>query len=525
MFKQWIVLLCASVFTLAACHSPVFNQTDANIADVKIKTAKERIKADNLIKPLPPLLIKDGPYVDTTPISLQKQPSWLNNHIVVRGDQLPFSYYSRLIAAGAGQSILTKNQVGLNATTNVSLNYSGTIRGALDLLAVRTGYVYSVRNNLIYWEAFVTRTYDIAFMPGDTDYLLGQKSGGGLSASGGAAQVTNYATSDASSSEYSNISGKVSLWKDLQDTIKQMLSPEGKLTVSQATTSVTVRDRPTNVQLVGQYIANVNHNLSKQVLVKVQVLEVDLENAFNYGIDWSIITKGFHNSPFQLKADYGTPIAIQLLNSATSSNTGATAVPLPTFGTQGDGSNPSWTILVKALNQQGKTAVVSEPRVLCLNNQVSVIRIVRSEGYLASIQNTALASTSTTTNVNASSTVTSQVTPGIVMTGITLYILPKILGSNVYLSVNADLSTNLGLKQFGPSNSQIQLPQVTQKSFNQRSMIKSGDTLILSGFRQLKNASGASQFLTSQSLGGTAAEQVNSETVVLITPIILAGSA
>ena len=120
---------------------------------------------------------------------------------------------------------------------------------------------------------------------------------------------------------------------------------------------------------------------------------------------------------------------------------------------------------------------------------------------------------------------TSQVTPGMVITGLTLYILPKILHNRVYLSVNADLSSNLGFREFGPTDSVIQLPTITQKHFNQRSMIKSGDTLILSGFKQTTNRTGATQFLTSQSLGGTAAEQLNSETVVLITPIILHGSA
>lgn len=509
---------------LVACHSPLFNQTDGNIADLKIKAAKERVKSDNLAKPTPPLLVKPGLYVDKTPISLAKRPSWLNNHIVVRGDQLPFTYYSRLISAGAGANVLTKYQVGLDPAINVSLNYSGTIRGALDLLASRAGYVYSIRNNVVYWEAFVTRTFEVAFMPGDSDYMLGKKSSGGsanTSQQGSQAQVSNYTTSDSSDSEYSNLSGKVSIWKDLQATVAQMLSADGKMTVSQATTSVTVRDRPTNVQLVGQYISNLNSNLSKQVLVKVQVLEVNLENAFNYGINWDIITNAFHNSAFRINANYGTPVAIQALTTQNDS------IPVPQFGavqnlpTNGGNPIPAYQILLNALNQQGKSSIVSEPRVLCLNNQVSVVRIVQSAGYVASIQNTA------TPGVQQSSTntVTSQVTPGMVITGLTLYILPKILNDRVYLSVNADLSTNDGFKEFGPTNSQIQLPNVTEKHFNQRSMIKSGDTLILSGFRQVKNRSGANQFLTSQSLGGTAAEQVNSETIVLITPIILHGSA
>ncbi|VVC76885.1 Outer membrane lipoprotein BfpB [Aquicella siphonis] len=524
MLKKWIVLLLSTAFVLAACHSPVYNQTEGNIADVKIKAAKERVISDNKAKPLPPLLIKKGLYVDTTPISLSKRPSWLNNHIVVRGDQLPFSYYSRVIAAGAGSKVLTKYQVGMDPTSNVSINYSGTIRGALDMLAAKSGYVYSINNNMIYWQAFITRTFDIAFMPGDSDYLLGKKSSGGganTAEQGTTAQVSNYTTSDSSDSEYSNLSGKVSIWKDLQATIAQMLSADGKVTVSQASTSVTVRDRPTNVQLVGQYIYNLNSNLSKQVLVKVQVLEVSLENAYNYGIDWAIITNAFHNSPFTLNANYGTPIAITALNTASGAST--TGVPtLGTVATVPEGKNPipSYTILLKALNQQGKTSVVSEPRVLCLNNQVSVVRIVKSEGYVASIQNTATPGVSSTTN-----TVTSQVTPGMLVTGLTLYILPKILNDRIYLSVNADLSTNDGFKQFGPTNSEIQLPSITEKHFNQRSMVKSGDTLILSGFRQVTNRTGANQFLTSQALGGKAAEQVNTETVVLITPILLHGSA
>ena len=164
MLKKWIVLLFSMAFVLVSCHQPIFNQTEGNIADAKIKVSREEHRADNIAKPLPPLLVKQGLYVDTTPINLQQRPSWLENHIVIRGDQLPFSYYSRLISLGAGTNILTKFQVGLDPTAKVSLNYSGTIRGALDLLASRAGYVYMKQSDLL--RSFVTRTFDIAFMPG-----------------------------------------------------------------------------------------------------------------------------------------------------------------------------------------------------------------------------------------------------------------------------------------------------------------------------------------------------------------------
>ena len=160
MLKKWLCLFIstmASMLLLVACNSPVYNQTEGNVADVKIKTSEARAKSDAAARTKPALVVKQGPYVDTSPISLQKNPTWLKNYIVVRGDQLPFSYYSRTIASGAGPHILTKYQVGLDPSTNITLNYSGTVRGALDMIAAKTGFVYSIQGNVVYWQAFVLK--------------------------------------------------------------------------------------------------------------------------------------------------------------------------------------------------------------------------------------------------------------------------------------------------------------------------------------------------------------------------------
>lgn len=535
MFMRWVVLLCTFAFVLAGCQSQVYNQTEGNVADVKLKLNEAIRKQNADVKPKPALVVKPGLYVDTTPISLAKQPPWLKSHVLIRGDQLPFSYYSRTVASGANSNVLTKFQTGLNPNVNISLNYSGTIKGALDLLASKTGYVYSVRKNTIYWQAFVTRTFDIAFMPGGTDYLMGKASGGTSTAGAGSTNsssigsVTNYVSSDSSDSEFSSLKGSLSVWRDLNETLKQILSPEGTVMVSESTSSVTVRDRPTNIELVSQYVANLNNRLSKQVLIKVQIIAVDLSSDFNFGINWQLVANAFHNSPFVVNANYGTPVAITTVPNQLTLPLNQTAFPstVPQFGTMVNPANqnqvPSWTILLNALSQQGKTSIVTEPRVICLNNQVSVIRITTSEGYVASIQNTSTGGGGTTTA--AQNTVTSQVTPGMVITGLTLYVLPKIMKDNIFLQVNADISNNNGFQVFGPANAQVQLPSISAKSFNQRSLVKSGDTMILSGFRQVSNQTGAIQFMTSQALGGKASKEGSMETVILITPIVLHGSA
>jgi type II secretory pathway component GspD/PulD (secretin) len=530
MLKHWMVLSLTTLLMLSACNAPIYNQTESNVADMRDRIHTAVKNDDAKAKPAPALVVKNGLYVDTTPVSLVQQPSWLKSNVIIRGDQLPFSYYSRTVASGAGNAILSKYQPGLDQATNLSVNYNGTVKGALDLLASKTGYTYSIQNNTIYWQAYVTKTFDIAFMPGGTDYLMGNASGGGGSSSassGGSGGTTQNFTASGSDDEYSNLTGKLSVWDDLKSTIGQLLSPDGKVTVSQSTTTVTVRDRPMNVEIIGQYIQNLNSKLSKQVLVKVQILEVDLSSDYSYGINWGAIANAFHNSPFVMNASYGTPVNISQVFTQQAVGPvpggGAPAAPAyPQMGFVGNGQTPSYTILVNALSQQGKTSVVSEPRVVCLNNQVSVVRIIQQEGYVASIENTTTSGGGTTVNSN---TVTSQVTPGNIITGLTLYILPKIMDNKILMQVNADLSTKKSLIPFGPTSSQVQLPTVAEKHFNQRSVIKSGDTLILSGFRQVGNNANAMQLFSSQAAGGKGAMQENQETVILITPILLTGSA
>jgi type II secretory pathway component GspD/PulD (secretin) len=313
-----------------------------------------------------------------------------------------------------------------------------------------------------------------------------------------------------------------------------LLSPDGKVLVSQSTTTVTVRDRPTNMALIERYIRNLNKNLSRQVLVKIQVYEVTLNSAFNFGINWQVIKRGFLGTNFTLNADYGTPVSITPLSSTSAFSRSGYTVPveganggLPSLGAlQADPNHITGVnLLVSALEQQGRVSVVSEPRVVCLNNQVSVINIVDKQGYAASVSSTALAGGSG----SGGSSVTSSITPGTIVTGLILYILPKIMGDKVYLQVNADLSSLIQIVPFtsgtgGSSPASIQVPHTSEKEFNQRSVIGSGDTMILSGYKQVQNQTGAMQLFGSQALGGKAASQANSEMVVLITPIIINGT-
>ncbi len=522
---------------LLGCNSTTYNQTEGNIADAKSREVAARAHMDNLIKPPAPLVIKDGLYVDTTPVSLERQPEWLKNPIVIKGDQLPFSYYTHVISNAADTNALSKYQSGLDASALVSINYSGTVKGALDILAAKTGFVYNIqRGNTIYWQAYITRTYSIAFMPGSSDYMLGQTTGTNTPT------TTSAGATDAAAAQYSALSAKsLSIWSDVEHTVKQLLTPEGKLFVSQSSTSVTVRDKPTNVELVGQYIHNLNISLSQQVYVKIEVLDVSLQNDYNFGINWQAVERAFAHSNFVFKANYGSPLSIVPLTGLPIPN-GGLAPGAATAALADAGATTVLQALIDALNQQAKVSVVAQPRIVCMNNQVSAIRIINSEQYIQSVSNTSVPGATTTApgsqTINNISTITSQITPATLVTGLTLYVLPKILGEKVYLQINVDLSQNSNTTQIcaqaGASSTTgstttscadnsyiIQSPHVTEKIFNQRSVVATGETLILSGLKQVTNRTGAMQLFNLQDLGGKASTQNNNDTVILVTPYVL----
>ena len=153
-------------------------------------------------------------------------------------------------------------------------------------LAAKTHYTYAINAKTISWSAFESRTFNIAFMPGTSNYMVGATEG---------AQNT-MSTGDATSvgglqnQEYSNLHGRLSIWDDLRRTLAQLKSAqEKKVMVSESTTSVTVEDHPENMAQIANYIAQLNKSLSVQVGIKVQVLEIQLDSAFNLGIDWNLV--------------------------------------------------------------------------------------------------------------------------------------------------------------------------------------------------------------------------------------------
>ena len=541
------LITALAVFVSGCKPPPTFDMAKAEVA--KTSNTIHQKEAED-IPPPAPVVTMSGPYVDTQRVSLQKPPGWLKQRVVAHGNKLPFVFYVDQLLGETGTHI--RYDKTIDKKLPVSLDYSGSIQGALEELATVTDYNFEIDNkkDMLTWSALVSKMFSIKFLPGTTNYELGQTlelesddSGGGSSSS--SSSSGSGSISAVTDNQYSRLTGTISIWNDIQDSVSKMLSPEGNVTVSQGTTTIAVSDHPANVHKISKYIRRINSELGKQVRVQVQVLDVQLSDDYAYGINWQIVRQFISNT---------SQSALGLAAPGFTSANLSTITPTTFSFVAASGNFANTSTLINALQQQGSVSVVTQPSLTTLNNQVAQISIQELENYVSG------SSTTSNDNGNTGGPQTSTVT-----TGLNMYLLPKVIREKVYLQISTVLSNLVSLESFnvftgdqsssgtssgtaadvntptipdtttdGSNNTNInlgttgvqtpnfvQLPKVDARLINQRAVIRSGETLILAGYKQFQNSMNNNKFLESDRLGGQSSLRTEREILFLITPTVI----
>lgn len=488
-----LLILIAVAMMLCSCIPTKEVRCAIHSSDQQIEQTKSSIKQKDLSSntTAPAAIVKSAYYTERHPLTPEQRAIWLRNTISVNG-RGPMSFLVSKILRNVNVHI--KYDPSINKNQQLTISYVGTIRGALDEIADKTGYAYNATEDSVHWTDFVTKTFDIAFMPGNSTYMIGG------TATGGTTTGTSGTSGSSSNSSYSQMQASLSIWNDITSTLNQLKSKDGKIFVSQSTTTVTVSDHPSNVAEMTEYIDQLNQDMSQQVRLKIQVLEVDLNESHSYGIDWNLVSH-------MLGTDFS--LTAHLASAVSGAVKGTTPIA---FRIGDDKSNA----VLNALSQQGKVSVVTEPTVITLNNQAAEVRINTDTAYLQSV---------TTTQVSQTGSTQTSLTPGNINEGFTLYLVPKIKGNQIFLQISSDLSSLVDLQAFtsGANNGSqtIQLPTIASKLFNIRSVVRNDNTLIIGGFKQTNDQKADTKMLNLDPLGGHAARKVKSETILLITPTIL----
>jgi general secretion pathway protein D len=248
----------------------------------------------------------------------------------------------------------------------------------------------------------------------------------------------------------------------------QLLDVRDDVIVNAVSGTVSVLATERQHQLVQQHLDSITAVSQRQVLIEATIVEVQLSQAYQAGVDWN-----------RISASGGFAFTQALLGGNL-----ATAPFFALFYNQANQRESHISLTIKLLEQFGRTRVLSSPKLMALNNQTALLKVVDNVVYFE-LQ----AQTNTTQGV---ATTTFNSTPRFVSVGVVMGVTPQINDDGrVALNVRPTVSRVLKfVNDPNPSlvvaGQQIQnpVPQIQIREMESVLQVGSGQTVILGGLMQ-----------------------------------------
>ena len=311
-----------------------------------------------------------------------------------------------------------------------------------------------------------------------------------------------------------NTTSQSDYWSDLESIVTQIISNSGvnnslfgsltsagadrTVIVSPQTGMVVVRAFPHELDRVAEFLEASQAALQRQVVLEAKILEVELKEGFQAGIDLNALGSNGGNT---ISAEFG------FIGSGLDSISSPLAATYNTNDFEG---------VIKLLETQGNVQVISSPRIATLNNQKAVFKVGDEQYFLTSANTVSFGSgDQSTTNQNANlqpffSGIALDVTPQISESGeIILHIHP------ILSQVQEDIKV-IGGNEFPLANS-------TTRESDSIARAKNGEVIVISGLMQTRtrNQVAGVPGVREVPVLGNAFEQNQSETVKTELVILL----
>lgn len=249
---------------------------------------------------------------------------------------------------------------------------------------------------------------------------------------------------------------------DGQPSIPLLGDVTNEVAVNPVAGTVTVLATEQQQGLVQEYLDSVMAASQRQVLIEATIVEVTLSRAYQSGVDWGRIA-GAPGSGIEFRQ--------QLLGTARLANTPFTAL---TFGSS---AQSGIFAAIKLLEQFGNTRVLSSPKVMAVNNQTALLRVVRNLVYFQVQQQTSQAANSG--NLQSITTIARTVPVGLMMS-----LTPQINETgNVTLTVRPTVASEVDFV-LDPNpllTIENRIPIVEVREIESVLQLASGQTAILGG--------------------------------------------
>jgi general secretion pathway protein D/MSHA biogenesis protein MshL len=250
------------------------------------------------------------------------------------------------------------------------------------------------------------------------------------------------------------------------------------------------------------YVDTLKEEMYKQITIEAKILEVTLEEGSNKGIDWASL---FDSSGFDFSVDFGTAGQIY-----PDSGGFIDTISLNTKG---------FSLLLDALETQGTTKVLANPRISVMNGQPAVIYVGDNVTYISEV----------TTTIDEG-TVSTSATTAQAVSGLRLEVYATIMNDNeIVMSIIpmiSQLEDPIEYADFGDST--IGLPFVRERTMNSIVRVSNGEMLIVGGLISSLDTNAGSKVPILGDIpgmkyifGNEGESEIRKELVILLKPSIL----
>ena len=414
----------------------------------------------------------------------------------------------------------------------------------LDVMeVVRDVYGYDFEKNTTGYSVFPNTMRTKIFT---LNYLNVNRSGGSnMSVSSG--QVTESvsgtgagaSTTQSVSGSNINTESNSNFWKDLNTSLTALVgNKKGRnIVVSPQSGMIVVRAMPHEIRAVEKFINKTQNFVQRQVIIEAKILEVELNERFQTGINWAALQASGSNSVLAGQTGGGSIFG----GSGVTGIAGNSGVLNPSSLTQISGTaakafggmfslalnvGSDFAAFIELLKTQGDVQVLSSPQISTVNNQKAVIKVGKDEFFITDVE-----SNTSTTTATASTQSNVELTP--FFSGVALDVIPQISeDGEIVLHVHPSVSSvtektkNINVS----SGSSLSVPLAISSIRESDSIIraKSGQVVILGGLMQNTIEQQVSQIpllgdipLLGALFRHTQEISKKSELVILLKPIVI----
>jgi len=456
-------------------------------------------------KPLPNYLeTPDGvTLVSNRPITLYEISNMISQISSIKVRFAPQIESTAKAAADKNAPSVAKVGTKWSDTSRMLVSYKGSLSGLLDEVCSYFGIWWKYENGEIYLYKYTTKTFTLYALPTKPSVSMS------VSSSSGGGSISN------------SISG-IDLWENIISAVKSMLGTGSTLVTDPMNGTLTITATPTEIKKVAKFVHEQNIRLARQVAITVKVFEVVLSENRGFGFDLDAV--------FKDRTQNGGNISLDTMHTPTGL-TGTDTTPA-SLSMKIIGGDVSVDAAIEALATQGTSTLVTSGSVTTMNNKPAPIQVVQKQSYISEITKTNSGSTGDNYDISVETEE--------IETGFTMDVLPRIMDHGRLMMLFSLSLSNLvsltpvcldGGTSDGSTSSSgscsgqyIQNPETTERGFSQEISMKSGDTLILSGYETVDNKMQKEGLgaINNTVLGGSQSlTKKRTILVVMLTPVVL----